>query len=109
MVEIALKNITKSWGDFVGVDKFNLTIAANEFLVLLGPSGCGKTTTMRMIAGLEDPSSGDIHIGGQRVNDLEPKDRDIAMVFQSYGLYPNMNVCRIFASPAYAENPSGSS
>ena len=92
MVEIALKNITKSWGDFVGVDNFNLTIAANEFLVLLGPSGCGKTTTMRMIAGLEDPSSGDIHIGGQRVNDLEPKDRDIAMVFQSYGLYPNMNV-----------------
>ena len=92
MASIELKNIHKNWGQFVAVDNFNLTISDNEFLVLLGPSGCGKTTTMRMIAGLEDASSGDILIDGRRVNDLEPKDRDVAMVFQSYGLYPNMNV-----------------
>ena len=92
MSEITLRNVTKSWGDFVGVDNFNLTIADREFLVLLGPSGCGKTTTMRMIAGLEDVTSGDISIDDKVINDLEPKDRDVAMVFQSYGLYPNMNV-----------------
>ena len=92
MASIELKNINKSWGQFIAVDDFNLTISDNEFLVLLGPSGCGKTTTMRMIAGLEDASSGDILIDGRRVNELEPKDRDVAMVFQSYGLYPNMNV-----------------
>jgi len=67
-------------------------IAPEEFLVLLGPSGCGKTTTMRMIAGLEDVTDGDIVVDGKRVNDLDPKDRDVAMVFQSYALYPNMNV-----------------
>ncbi|MEM1237261.1 MAG: ABC transporter ATP-binding protein [Pseudomonadota bacterium] len=92
MAEIRLENVSKRWGSFVGVEDFDLTIADQEFLVLLGPSGCGKTTTMRMIAGLEDPSGGDIMIDGERVNDLEPKDRDISMVFQSYGLYPNMNV-----------------
>jgi len=92
MASIELKNVHKQWGQFIAVDNFNLTISDDEFLVLLGPSGCGKTTTMRMIAGLEDASSGDIFIDGRRVNDLEPKDRDVAMVFQSYGLYPNMNV-----------------
>ena len=92
MSEIILRNITKRWGDFVGVADMNLTIPDKEFLVLLGPSGCGKTTTMRMIAGLEDATSGDILIDGKKVNDLEPKDRDVAMVFQSYALYPNMNV-----------------
>ncbi|MFO7921032.1 MAG: ABC transporter ATP-binding protein [Nioella sp.] len=92
MAEIQLRNISKRWGTFVGVDKFDLTIADREFLVLLGPSGCGKTTTMRMIAGLEDPTEGQIVVGGTVVNDLDPKDRDVAMVFQSYGLYPNMNV-----------------
>lgn len=92
MAEIQLRNITKRWGNFIGVDNFDLTIADREFLVLLGPSGCGKTTTMRMIAGLEDATDGDIMIGGVRVNDMEPKDRDVAMVFQSYALYPNMNV-----------------
>tara|TARA_R110002073_G_scaffold56244_1_gene143351 strand:+ start:92 stop:1147 length:1056 start_codon:yes stop_codon:yes gene_type:complete len=92
MAEIQLRNISKRWGSFVGVDNFDLTIADQEFLVLLGPSGCGKTTTMRMIAGLEEATEGDILIGGNRVNDLDPKDRDVAMVFQSYGLYPNMNV-----------------
>ena len=92
MAEIRLENVSKRWGTFVGVDDFNLTIADREFLVLLGPSGCGKTTTMRMIAGLEDAERRPIHIGDRLVNDLDPKDRDVAMVFQSYGLYPNMNV-----------------
>ena len=92
MAEIKLQNLSKRWGSFVGVENFNLTIADEEFLVLLGPSGCGKTTTMRMIAGLEDASDGDILIDGKRVNDLDPKERNVAMVFQSYALYPNMNV-----------------
>jgi len=92
MAEIQLRNISKRWGSFVGVDHLDLIVGDREFLVLLGPSGCGKTTTMRMIAGLEEASEGDILIGGRVVNDLEPKDRDVAMVFQSYGLYPNMNV-----------------
>ena len=92
MAEIQLRNVSKRWGSFVGVEDFNLTIGDQEFLVLLGPSGCGKTTTMRMIAGLEDVTEGDVIVDGVRVNDLEPKDRDISMVFQSYGLYPNMNV-----------------
>ena len=92
MAEIQLRNLSKRWGSFVGVDNFNLTIADKEFLVLLGPSGCGKTTTMRMIAGLEDATEGDILIGGTKMNGVDPKDRDVAMVFQSYALYPNMNV-----------------
>lgn len=92
MAEIQIRSVTKRWGSFVGVDRFDLTIPDREFLVLLGPSGCGKTTTMRMIAGLEDPTEGEILIDGRVVNNLEPKDRDVAMVFQSYALYPNMNV-----------------
>ena len=92
MAGIELRGVNKRWGSFVGVKDLDLTIADREFLVLLGPSGCGKTTTMRMIAGLEDATSGDILIGGRRVNDLDPKDRDIAMVFQSYALYPNLSV-----------------
>ena len=92
MASIELRGLTKRWGGFVAVDEMSLTIADQEFVVLLGPSGCGKTTTMRMIAGLEEATAGDILIDGKRVNDLDPKDRDIAMVFQSYALYPNMNV-----------------
>jgi multiple sugar transport system ATP-binding protein len=92
MAEIQLRNVGKRWGTFVGVHNFDLTIADKEFLVLLGPSGCGKTTTMRMIAGLEDVTEGEIRIDDTVVNELEPKDRDVAMVFQSYALYPNMNV-----------------
>ena len=92
MAEIELINVSKSWGNFNAVIDFNLIIKDKEFLVLLGPSGCGKTTTMRMIAGLEDLSKGIIKIGSKIVNDLEPKDRDVSMVFQSYGLYPNMTV-----------------
>ena len=99
MAEIQLRNVGKRWGSFVGVDNFDLTIADKEFLVLLGPSGCGKTTTMRMIAGLEDVTEGEIHIDGRVVNDLEPKDRDVAMVFQSYALYPNMTVYETIRFP----------
>jgi multiple sugar transport system ATP-binding protein len=92
MAELRLVNVTKKYGDYVGVNAFNLDIKDREFLVLLGPSGCGKSTTMRMIAGLEDVTSGEIWLGDRVVNDLEPKDRDISMVFQSYGLYPNLTV-----------------
>ena len=92
MATITLTNIVKRWGPVFGVRDVSIDISDREFLVLLGPSGCGKTTTMRMVAGLEHPSSGDILIGGKRVNDLEPKDRDIAMVFQSYGLYAHLSV-----------------
>ena len=92
MAEIQLRNLSKRWGTFVGVNSFNLTIPDREFLVLLGPSGCGKTTTMRMIAGLETPTDGEIMVDGNRINELEPKDRDVAMVFQNYGLYPTMTV-----------------
>jgi multiple sugar transport system ATP-binding protein len=92
MSDIRLRNVSKRWKHSVAVDKFNLDIADQEFLVLLGPSGCGKTTTMRMIAGLEDVTDGEIWFGNRMVNRLEPKDRDISMVFQSYGLYPTMSV-----------------
>jgi multiple sugar transport system ATP-binding protein len=99
MAKIQLKNIVKAWGQSVGVKRMSLDIADGEFLVLLGPSGCGKTTTMRMVAGLEDPTEGEIWIGDKCVNTLEPKDRDVAMVFQSYGLYPNMTVYENISFP----------
>ena len=99
MAEIKLNNLTKRWGDFVGADIQSLHIADKEFLVLLGPSGCGKTTTMRMIAGLEEPTGGEIWIGDRMVNDDLPKDRDVAMVFQNYGLYPHMTIFDNIAYP----------
>ncbi|MDE2789959.1 MAG: sn-glycerol-3-phosphate ABC transporter ATP-binding protein UgpC [Paracoccaceae bacterium] len=99
MAEVVLRNLTKRWGDFVGVDNQSLEIRDREFLVLLGPSGCGKTTTMRMIAGLEEPTGGEIWIGDRQVNDDLPKDRDVAMVFQNYGLYPHMTVYDNIAYP----------
>ena len=99
MSNVVLKNVTKRWGDAVGVDNQSLEIKDKEFFVLLGPSGCGKTTTMRMIAGLEEPTEGEIWIGDRMVNDDLPKDRDVAMVFQNYGLYPHMNVYDNIAYP----------
>lgn len=99
MAEVRLVDIEKRYGSFHAVKKQNLTIEEGEFLVLLGPSGCGKTTTMRMIAGLEEITSGDLLIGGKRVNDKPPKDRDIAMVFQNYGLYPHMSVAENIGYP----------
>ena len=99
MAEVRLVDVEKRYGGFLALPRQSLTIEEGEFLVLLGPSGCGKTTTMRMIAGLEDITSGDILIGGERVNDKPPKDRDIAMVFQNYGLYPHMTVEQNIAYP----------
>ena len=89
---VAFEHVTKRFGDVTAVDDLTLEVADEEFLVLLGPSGCGKSTALRMIAGLEDPTEGTITIGDRVVNDVEAKDRDIAMVFQSYALYPHMTV-----------------
>src|SRR6201993_2520164 len=90
MAEVKLRNVVKRFDDVEAVRSISLDIPDNEFVVLVGPSGCGKSTTLRMIAGLEELTSGDISIGGELVNDLPPKDRDIAMVFQNYALYPHM-------------------
>jgi multiple sugar transport system ATP-binding protein len=90
MSEVALRSVVKRFDDVEAVRAIDLDIPNNEFVVLVGPSGCGKSTTLRMIAGLEEVTSGDIYIGGELVNDLPPKDRDIAMVFQNYALYPHM-------------------
>ncbi len=93
MASLSLKNICKVYPNgFEAVKDFNLEIADKEFIIFVGPSGCGKSTTLRMIAGLEDISSGELRIGDRVVNDVEPKDRDIAMVFQNYALYPHMSV-----------------
>jgi multiple sugar transport system ATP-binding protein len=90
MAEVNLRQVVKKYGDVEAVRAIDLDIPNNEFVVLVGPSGCGKSTTLRMIAGLEEITAGDIAIGGEVVNDLPPKDRDIAMVFQNYALYPHM-------------------
>ncbi len=93
MAEVVLENVSKLYpGNVTAVDRCSLTISDGEFIVLVGPSGCGKSTTLRMIAGLEDISGGTIRIGARVVNDVAPKDRDIAMVFQNYALYPHMTV-----------------
>src|SRR6056297_2154143 len=92
MSEVRLAALSKRFGQTEAVKSVDLEVKDHEFLVLVGPSGCGKTTVLRMIAGLEEPTSGDIYIGERRVNDLSPKDRDIAMVFQNYALYPHMSV-----------------
>ena len=92
MATVTFDHVTKRYGEVLAVDDFNLAIADGEFMVLVGPSGCGKTTNLRMIAGLEEISEGTLRIGERVVNDVPPKDRDIAMVFQSYALYPHMTV-----------------
>ncbi|MBQ5764853.1 MAG: ATP-binding cassette domain-containing protein, partial [Clostridia bacterium] len=93
MASLSLKNIYKKYpGGVIAVSDFNLEIKDKEFIILVGPSGCGKSTTLRMVAGLEEISSGELHIGDRLVNDVAPKDRDIAMVFQNYALYPHMTV-----------------
>ncbi|BAA29090.1 373aa long hypothetical sugar-binding transport ATP-binding protein [Pyrococcus horikoshii OT3] len=99
MVEVKLENLTKRFGNFTAVNKLNLTIKDGEFLVLLGPSGCGKTTTLRMIAGLEEPTEGRIYFGDRDVTYLPPKDRNISMVFQSYAVWPHMTVYENIAFP----------
>src|ERR1700747_431545 len=92
MAQVALRNIVKTFDRTPAVQGIDLDISDREFIVLVGPSGCGKSTTLRMIAGLEEATSGEIYIGDQLVNDVPPKDRDIAMVFQNYALYPHMTV-----------------
>src|SRR5437660_11463639 len=93
MADVALNKVVKRFDEVEAVRGISLNIPDKEFVVLVGPSGCGKSTTLRMIAGLEEVSAGDIVIGGDIVNDVPPKDRDIAMVFQTYALYPHMTVC----------------
>jgi multiple sugar transport system ATP-binding protein len=102
LAEVAFEEVTKQFGSVVAVDRLSLPIHDGEFMVLLGPSGCGKTTALRMIAGLERVTSGAVRIGSRVVNDIEPKDRDVSMVFQSYALYPHMTVARNIESPLLA-------
>ena len=108
MAAVILENVTKRFGTTVAVDNVSLAIADRELLVLLGPSGCGKSTTLRMIAGLEEISEGTISIAGQQVNELAPRDRDIAMVFQNYALYPHMTVQQNIAFPLRMRRVAGS-
>jgi multiple sugar transport system ATP-binding protein len=97
MAKVVLENISKMFGNVEAVKNFDLTVEDKEFTILVGPSGCGKSTALRMIAGLEEPTQGMIYIGDRAVNDLPPKDRDIAMVFQEYALYPHMSVYKNMA------------
>ena len=92
MATVTYDHVSKKFGDVTAVNDLNLAVRDSEFLVLVGPSGCGKTTALRMLAGLEEQTNGDIRIGERVVNDVPPKDRDIAMVFQNYALYPHMSV-----------------
>src|ERR1700730_4634821 len=99
MAEVVLDDVVKAFGDVIAVDHVSFTIEDGEFIALVGPSGCGKTTTLNMVAGLIELTSGTITIGGRVVNDLDPKDRDIAMVFQNYALYPSKSVGENLAFP----------
>jgi multiple sugar transport system ATP-binding protein len=99
MAKVVLHDIVKTYGSAYAVDHVSLDIEDGEFVALVGPSGCGKTTTLNLVAGLIELTDGDIYIGDRLVNDLDPKDRDIAMVFQNYALYPNKNVFENLAFP----------
>jgi multiple sugar transport system ATP-binding protein len=103
MADISLHSVTKLFGETVAVDSLDLRVRDGEFLVMLGPSGCGKTTTLRMMAGLETPTSGEIRMDGRRVNETPTRDRDIAFVFQHYALYPHFTVRRNLAFPLHAQ------
>src|SRR5437868_2916836 len=100
MAGVEIRHLSKRFGQLHAVDDVDLSIRESEFLVLLGPSGCGKTTLLRMIAGLEQPTAGEIHIGGVRMDDAPPRARGIAMVFQSYALYPHRTVSRNISFPS---------
>jgi multiple sugar transport system ATP-binding protein len=99
LTTLSIRNLTKKYGHLTALEDFSLEISSGEFMVLLGPSGCGKTTVLRCIAGLTDITSGEIYIGNELVNKIPPKDRDVAMVFQNYSLYPHMNVYDNIAFP----------
>src|SRR5260221_1408912 len=99
MAQVVLKDVIKNYGSTYAVNNVSFTVGDNEFVALVGPSGCGKTTTLNLVAGLIELTDGDIYIGDRLVNDLDPKDRDIAMVFQNYALYPNKNVFENLAFP----------
>lgn len=99
MASVEFQNVSKSFGAFNALPDISFSIADGEFVCLLGPSGCGKTTSLRMIAGLETPTSGKVLIGGKDVTYLHPKDRQISMVFQDYALYPHMNLADNIAYP----------
>ncbi len=104
MSDVVFEGVTKRFGDVVAVDHLDLVVADGEFLVLLGPSGCGKTTALRMVAGLDSITDGTLRIGDRAVNDVEAKDRNVAMVFQSYALYPHMTVAKNIESPLVARS-----
>src|SRR6187551_3010050 len=108
MGRVILDNIVKRYRDVIAVDNVSLTVEEGEFVALVGPSGCGKTTTLNLIAGLLELSDGNIYIGERLVNDLDPKDRDIAMVFQNYALYPNKSVYKNLAFPLQMRRLSSS-
>ena len=99
MVDLKIENLTKIYGGTTALDRFSIDIKSGELMVLLGPSGCGKTTAIRCIAGLIPPTNGQIHLGNKKINELSPKDRDVAMVFQNYALYPHMSVRDNIAFP----------
>jgi len=99
LTTLSIRNLTKKYGNLIALENFSLEISSGEFMVLLGPSGCGKTTVLRCIAGLTDITGGEIYIGSELVNKLPPKDRDVAMVFQNYSLYPHMNLYDNIAFP----------
>jgi multiple sugar transport system ATP-binding protein len=99
MAQVILRDVVKTYGNIYAVDHVSLTVEDGEFVALVGPSGCGKTTTLNLVAGLIELSDGEIHIGDRLVNDLDPKDRDIAMVFQNYALYPNKTIFKNLAFP----------
>jgi len=99
MASVSFENVYKRFGEVVAVDDFTLTVNDGEFLILVGPSGCGKTTVLRMVAGLEEVTSGEVRIGERLVNELPPTERDVAMVFQNYALYPHMTVRANLAFP----------
>jgi multiple sugar transport system ATP-binding protein len=106
---VELDEVTKRFGEVLAVDSLSIRVPPGELLVLLGPSGCGKSTVLRLVAGLEDPTSGDVRIGGGLVNDVSPAERDVAMVFQSYALYPHMTVRKNIEFPLRARHMDESS
>src|ERR1700730_8478827 len=109
MAVVTLEHVGKRYGDIAVIEDLNLQVGDREFLVLVGPSGCGKSTALRMVAGLEDVSSGTIAIDGRPVNRVAPKDRDVAMVFQNYALYPHMTVRSARRWRSIANPPTSSS